>query len=114
MKIYYQSNQGYFQLVDIFVSVIEKPGAKHAFESAFRNSTTTSVDIDRLKQIKDVLCLIIWGEKDNLLPINHINKFKQILKDAKLMVITDAGHSLFVEKTAIVYQQILDFLIGTK
>ena len=54
------------------------------------------------------------GEKDNFIPINHINKFKQILKDAKLTVITDAGHSPFVEKTAIVYQQILNFLIDTK
>ena len=41
-------------IVDIFISVIEKPGAKHAFESAFRNSTTTSIDLDRLKQIKDI------------------------------------------------------------
>ena len=101
-------------IVDIFISVIEKPEAKHAFESAFRNSTTTSIDVDRLKQIKDIPCLIIWGEKDNLIPINHINKFKQILKDAKLMVITDVGHSPFVEKTVIIYQQIPNFIIGTK
>ncbi len=100
-------------IVDIFNSIIEKPGAKHAFESAFRNSTTTSIDLDRLKQIKEIPCLIIWGEKDNLIPINHINKFKQILINAKLLIITDAGHSPFVEKTAIVYQQILNFLIGS-
>ena len=101
-------------IVDIFILVIEKPGAKHAFESAFRNSTTTSINLERLKQIKDIPCLIIWGEKDNLIPVDHINKFGQILKDAKLMVIADAGHSPFVEKTAIVYQRLLTFLIGNK
>jgi hypothetical protein len=29
-------------------------------------------------------------------------------------VIADAGHSPFVEKTAIVYQRLLTFLIGNK
>lgn len=98
-------------IVDLCISVIEKPGAKHAFESAFRNSTTTTIDLERLKLIKDIPCLIIWGEKDNLIPVSHLNKFRKILKDAKLMVVADAGHSPFVEKTAIVYQRLLTFLI---
>ena len=46
-------------IVDLCISVIEKPGAKHAFESAFRNSTTTTIDLERLKLIKDIPCLII-------------------------------------------------------
>lgn len=98
-------------VIDIFISVIEKPGAKHAFESAFRNSTTTSIDMERLEKIKDLPCLIIWGEKDNLIPLDHINRFKQILKDAEMTVISDAGHSPFIEKPAIVYQKLLTFLI---
>lgn len=98
-------------IIDIFISVIEKPGAKHAFESAFRNSTTTSINVERLEKIKDLPCLILWGEKDNLIPLDHINKFKQILKDAEMIVIYDAGHSPFIEKTAIVYQKLLTFLI---
>ena len=101
-------------IVDIFISVIEKPGAKHAFESAFINSTTTSINLEKLKQIKSIPCLIIWGEKDNLIPIDHIHKFGQILKDAKLLVIDDAGHSPFIEKTAIVYQRLLTFLFDNK
>ena len=98
-------------IVDLFISVIEKPGAKHAFASAFRNSTTTTIDLERLKLIQDIPCLIIWGEKDNLIPVSHLNKFRQILKYAKLMVVADSGHSPFVEKTAIVYQRLLTFLI---
>ncbi len=98
-------------VIDIFISVIEKPGAKHAFESAFRNSTTTSINTKRLEKIKDLPCLIIWGEKDNLIPLDHINRFKQILKDAATIVIPDAGHSPFIEKPAIVYQKLLTFLI---
>jgi 2-hydroxy-6-oxonona-2,4-dienedioate hydrolase len=98
-------------ITDIFISVIEKPGAKHAFESAFRNSTATSINMERLEKIKDLPCLIIWGEKDDLIPLEHIDRFRQILKDADTIVIDDAGHSPFVEKTAIVYQKLLTFLI---
>ena len=101
-------------IIDIFISVIEKPGAKHAFESAFRNSTTDSINMQRLEKIKDLPCLIIWGEKDNLIPLEHSNRFRQILKDAKTIVIDDAGHSPFVEKTAIVYQKLLTFLVVDK
>src|SRR5215210_301658 len=98
-------------IIDMFISVIEKPGAKHAFESAFRNSTTTSINMERLEKLKDLPCLIIWGEKDNLIPLEHIDRLRRILKDAETIVIDDAGHSPFVEKTAIVYQKLLTFLI---
>src|ERR671913_305585 len=43
-------------LVDLFGYTIEKPGAKHAFESAFDNSTSTQLELDRLKQIEDIPC----------------------------------------------------------
>ena len=101
-------------IIDMFISVIEKPGAKYAFESAFRNSTTTSINMERLEKIKDLPCLIIWGEKDDLIPLGHIDRFRQILKDAETIVIDDAGHSPFVEKTAIVYQKLLTFLLDNK
>ena len=97
-------------VVDIFSSTIERPGAKLAFESAFRNSTSTSINPEELMKIKDVPCLIIWGKKDNLIPIDHIDKFKQILSDAEVIKIEDAGHSPHLEKTAIIYHKISTFL----
>jgi pimeloyl-ACP methyl ester carboxylesterase len=101
-------------IIDIFISVIEKPGAKHAFESAFKNSTTNSINLEKMERIKQIPCLIIWGDKDNLIPLCYANKFKQILYKSHFVLITDAGHSPFVEKTAIVYQKLLTFLVEDK
>ncbi len=98
-------------IVDIFISVIEKPEAKHAFESTFHNSTKTHLDLEKLKQINYISCLIIWGEKDNLIPLYYVNKFIHVLSEAQFQLITDAGHSPFVEKTAITYEKIRDFLL---
>jgi pimeloyl-ACP methyl ester carboxylesterase len=97
--------------VIIFVSIIDKPGSKHAFKSSFKNSTSTCIEKEKLNQINDIPCLIIWWEMDKLIPVDHIKKFGKILNSAELVVISDSGHSPFVEKTAIVYQKLLTFLI---
>ena len=97
-------------LVDLFGYTIEKPGAKHAFEVAFDNSTTTQIDPNGFKQIEDIPCLVIWGEKDNLIPIEYYYKFKQQLPKANSAIIADAGHAPFVEKTALVYEKLRTFL----
>jgi pimeloyl-ACP methyl ester carboxylesterase len=97
--------------VDLFEYTIEKPGAKHAFEVAFDNSTTTQIELEGFKQIDDIPCLVIWGEKDNLIPIEYYYKFKQKLPKAKYETITDSGHSPFIEKTALVYEKLRTFLM---
>jgi pimeloyl-ACP methyl ester carboxylesterase len=63
--------------VDIFIGTIGQQGAKHAFELAFNNSTTTQIEPEGFKQIEDIPCLIIWGEKDNLIPIKYYDMFRQ-------------------------------------
>jgi pimeloyl-ACP methyl ester carboxylesterase len=98
-------------VVDIFVSIIDMPGAKHAFESAFENSTSTTLDLNTINTIKEIPCLIIWGEKDRLIPVIFAEKFREILENATILIIKDAGHSPFIEKPAIVYQILLDFLV---
>ena len=98
-------------VIDLFNYVIEKPGAKYAFEAAFHNSTTTKIEPQRLKQIENIPCLIIWGTEDNLIPVEYADKFMQVLYHAEFEKIEDAGHSPFVEKTAKVYERLRTFLI---
>jgi pimeloyl-ACP methyl ester carboxylesterase len=97
-------------IVDLFDYTIEKPGAKDAFEAAFHNSTTTQIKPEGFKKIEDIPCLIIWGEKDNLIPMKYYNMFRQNLPKAKYETILDAGHAPFVEKTALVYEKLRTFL----
>jgi pimeloyl-ACP methyl ester carboxylesterase len=96
--------------VDLFEYTIEKQGAKHAFEAAFDNSTTTQIEQEGFKQLDDIPCLIIWGEKDNLIPIEYYYRFRQKLPKAKFETVADAGHAPFVEKTALVFEKLRTFL----
>ncbi len=84
---------------------MEKPGASHAFESAFMHSTSNSIDLNKLDQIKEIPCLILWGQNDKLMPSKHMYKFKETLKDAKTVLINNAGHAPFIEKPFIVYEK---------
>jgi len=97
-------------IIDIFIYFMEKPGALDAFESAFKNSTSNSIDSNQIRKMENLRCLILWGERDKLIPISFAEQFKKLFPTAEIEIIKDAGHAPFVEKPAIVYQKLLDFL----
>ena len=96
--------------VNLFEYVIEKKGARQAFRSSFKNSTSSQIEPEGFKVIQDIQCLVLWGEKDNLIPVRYSDKFKEMLPKAKYELIKDAGHAPFVEKPALFYQKLTTFL----
>jgi pimeloyl-ACP methyl ester carboxylesterase len=103
-------------VVDKFVETIIKDGARNAFERAYENSTRTQIELQGFRQIQDVPCLILWGEKDNLIPIEYYEKFKEKFPESKAKheVIKGTGHAPFVERTALVYEKLRIFLSEDK
>ena len=97
-------------VINTFIARINSPGAKYPFESAYKNSTTTQIDLSRLKSIEDIPTLIIWGKSDNLIPIEYSEPFKQVFKNYKVEMIEDAGHAPFAEKPAITCELLHSFL----
>ena len=49
--------------VDLFEHVIEKPVARQAFGSSFKNSTTTQIKPEGIKTNHDIQCLVLWEER---------------------------------------------------
>ena len=99
-------------VINYFIKRMEAPEAKYAFKSAFDNSTSTQIGLHRLKLIEDIPTLIIWGDKDKVIPVKHSEKFKEILKNSQLEIIQDAGHAPFAEKPALVCEMLHSFLSG--
>ncbi len=54
--------------------------------------------------------LVIWGEKDNMVPRAHGETYARLIPNAKLEVIPGAGHSAHVEKPDETARLVLDFL----
>ena len=97
-------------IIDIFINRINVHGAKYAFESAYRNSTSTQIEISRFKLIQHIPTLIIWGSDDKLIPIEHSQIFKSCFNNVQLEIIPDTGHAPFAEKPAIVCELLHTFM----
>ncbi|HJR49149.1 MAG TPA: alpha/beta hydrolase [Nitrososphaeraceae archaeon] len=110
-KMYFRSSTLHPIVLGTFLDTIEEPYAKHAFKSAFDNSTGNRLRTEDLEKIKDIPCLILWGDSDNLIPLDEYSlEFLHDLPRAKLEIIRDSGHAPFVEKTALVYERIRTFI----
>jgi pimeloyl-ACP methyl ester carboxylesterase len=97
-------------VIDIFIAIIKEQGARRAFKTAFDDSTTRRIESERLKQIEDIPCLIIWGKQDYVIPLDYSYEFKKVFNKVDSETIKDAGHAPFVEKTALVYEKLRTFL----
>ncbi|MEW6603604.1 MAG: alpha/beta fold hydrolase [Thermoproteota archaeon] len=100
-------------LVDGFIYRMHQAGAKHAFKSAYENSVNTQIGTDRLKRI-GAPTLIIWGRRDNLIPLDHFRTFQESIAGSKVVIVEDAGHAPFAEKPAIAGELLHKFLLEEK
>lgn len=98
------------KLVESFITRINLPNAKYAFKSTLQNSTNTQIGLERLKLIDDVPTLIIWGIKDQVIPLEHSEIFKEFIPKSHTEIIQDAGHAPFAEKPDQVCEILLNFL----
>jgi len=70
---------------------------------AFLNTVRSVIDVsgqrvsaeDRLYLAGDVPSMIIWGENDRIIPIEHAHRAKEMLPDSRLEIFDDAGHFPF-------------------
>ena len=67
---------------------------------------------DRLERIS-VPTLIIWGERDRLVPLRDADVFEELIPDARKIVYADTGHVSMLERPARFNQDVDDFLEGS-
>src|SRR5918999_55781 len=83
------------------------PGFEPAFTAARRS--WSDAWCDRLTEI-DCPTLIVWGERDSLLPVRHGREFARRIRGSRLRVIRGAGHLPMVERPTEVNAALLEFL----
>ncbi|HJS72888.1 MAG TPA: alpha/beta fold hydrolase [Vicinamibacteria bacterium] len=62
-----------------------------------------------LKRVK-VPTLVVWGEKDEIIPMQKSDTLTAVLEDAKRVILKDAGHPCYVEKPGEFHRELLVFL----
>jgi 4,5:9,10-diseco-3-hydroxy-5,9,17-trioxoandrosta-1(10),2-diene-4-oate hydrolase len=88
--------------------VVKKPGGKNVFWQGM-GAALSAMPEEELGQIQHQT-LIIWGEDDSLFSIASGEAAAQIMPNARLQRIQDAGHTPFMDQPEVFNDILLQFL----
>jgi pimeloyl-ACP methyl ester carboxylesterase len=64
---------------------------------------------DRLPEVK-VPTLIVWGEKDSIIPVRDADEFERLIEDSRKVVMKDTGHIPMAERPQAFNDVLVEFL----
>ena len=70
--------------------------------------------LERLYLARAMPTMLVWGEKDRIIPVSHAEAAHQEMPGSRLEVISKAGHFVQLERPERVAELILDFLATTQ
>jgi pimeloyl-ACP methyl ester carboxylesterase len=85
-----------------------KGTGKPGFDDALR----ASLDYDFRDRLPDVTVptLIVWGEKDSIIPVRDANEFERLIPDSRKIVMKDTGHIPMAERPQAFNDVLVEFL----
>ncbi len=94
------------KLIDRFHDLAIRKGNRKALISLFNHRKKLDY-----QKIATITCptLIIWGDKDQLIPVSNAYLFEKNIKGSKLIILQDIGHCPNEEVPYIVSELILNF-----
>jgi pimeloyl-ACP methyl ester carboxylesterase len=88
-----------------------KGTGKPGFEDALRASLDYDFR-DRLPEIRQPT-LIVWGEKDSIIPVRDAHEFERLISDSRKVVMEDTGHIAMAERPGPFNDLMMEFLAET-
>jgi pimeloyl-ACP methyl ester carboxylesterase len=88
-----------------------KGAGKPGFDDALRALLEYDVR-DRLPEIRQPT-LIVWGEKDSIIPVKDAHEFERLIPDSRKVVMKDTGHVPMAERPAVFNDVMMEFLAET-
>ena len=88
-----------------------KGAGKPGFDDALRASLEYDFR-DRLPEIRQPT-LIVWGEKDSIIPVKDAAEFERLIPDSRKVVMKDTGHIPMAERPETFNNLMMEFLAET-
>jgi pimeloyl-ACP methyl ester carboxylesterase len=69
-------------------------------------------DYDFRDRLGDVKCptLIVWGDQDNLVPVEDADEFERVIPNARKVILEDTGHVPMIERPQTFNDLVMEFL----
>jgi pimeloyl-ACP methyl ester carboxylesterase len=97
------------KIIEDFVTRMKLPNAKMAFMSTLLGLKNAE-NITKTLQTISIPTLIIWGERDSVIPIKYADSFVSSIQDCRFYRMNDCGHTPYVEVPEKFTKIVLDFL----
>ena len=83
-----------------------------AGRSAFKPALESFLDYDVRDRMPDIRCptLVVWGEKDMLVPVADAHEYERLIPGARAVVFDDTGHIPMAERPNTFNDCVLEFL----
>jgi len=96
-------------VIDRYFQLFRRPGNRQAFIDRAR--TDHRVPTKSMANIS-VPTLILWGERDNWIPVEHAQLFQGLIPDSEVITYPDLGHVPMEEAPEVTAKDVQAFLIG--
>ena len=108
--VYYDNSFVTDEMVDYYYNAFRSENGQKAPLWVMRNlMDTPPIGSERISEVS-MPTLIIWGEEDILIPVEHASLFENDIPDSRLVVIAEAGHLPHEEKAGFVNDLAADFM----
>ena len=106
----------------VFASIVRHPSriapemlwelAQGAGREAFLPALMAHLDYDFRERLPEIRCptLIVWGEKDMVIPVKDADEFERSIPGARKVVFDDTGHVPMIERAPTFNDLLLDFV----
>lgn len=96
------------KIIEDFVTRMKLPNAKMAFMSTLLGLKNAENILETLKTIS-IPTLIVWGERDPVIPIKYADSFVSSIKDCRFYRMDNCGHTPYVDEPEKFTKLVTDF-----
>jgi pimeloyl-ACP methyl ester carboxylesterase len=64
---------------------------------------------DRIREI-DVPCLLVWGDQDNVSPLDNAHFLDRKIRDSRLVILENARHPCYLDQPDKWHEELINFL----
>jgi pimeloyl-ACP methyl ester carboxylesterase len=108
--VYYDNSFVTDEMVDYYYNAFRSENGQKAPLWVIRNlMATPPMGTENISRIS-MPTLILWGEEDTLIPVEHAAFFDEDISDSRAVIYAEAGHLPHEEKADAVNEEIIDFM----